>query len=80
MSDAVGAAIVRDDDFPTAVRVSDLRAGLSAILEQVELTHGSEVELDADHCWVLPWKVAFDMSSEPTTIEAGQLTDDVDSL
>jgi hypothetical protein len=36
---------------PTAVRISDLRARLLAILEQVELTHGPEVELDADYYW-----------------------------
>jgi hypothetical protein len=65
---------------PTAVRVSDLRAGLLAILEQVEQTHGPEIELDADHYWVLPPNVAFDMNSEPTTIDAGQLTDDIRSL
>ncbi len=56
-----------------------MRAGLLAILDEIERTHGAEIDLDADHYWDIDAESAFDMDSDPVPT-VGQLSDDVDEL
>ena len=63
----------------TTVRIVDLRAGLSAILDEVEGRFGEQVDLGADYYWTLRPAVAVDMNSDPRP-DVGQLSDDIASL
>ena len=63
----------------TTVRVDDLRAGLWAILNEVERKFGAEIDLDADYYWSIRADAAFDIYSDPIP-DVGQLSDDVDTL
>ena len=60
------------------VRIEDLRAAVARLLDRVEATHGSEVDLAADYYWVLADASAYDAEPAPPT--AGQLSDDVETL
>jgi hypothetical protein len=63
----------------TNIRIDDLRAWLSAILDEIERKYGAEFDLDADHYWDIRADAAFDMASNPVP-DVGQLSDDVDTL
>jgi hypothetical protein len=62
----------------TTVRVDDLRTGILAILDEVERRFRAEIDLDADHYWILEADAAFDIYSDPVP-NVGQLSDDVDT-
>jgi hypothetical protein len=66
-------------DDATTVALADLRDGLSRLLAAAEDQLGSFVDLDADHYWAIDSRAAYDLSQEPE-LEAGQLSDDVESL
>jgi hypothetical protein len=63
----------------TTVKLADLRSALTQLIDHVERNHGAEMELDADHYWVVGLRAAFDLSSEPQ-VEAAQLSDDIATL
>lgn len=62
---------------PLTVNLGDLRSALTAALDLVEQRFGAEVELGVDYYWHLPVDQAFDMSREPTSFSAGQVSDDI---
>ena len=49
------------------------------ILDEIERTNGAEIDLDADHYWLIRHDAAFDLGSVPVP-QAGQIWDDVDTL
>lgn len=61
------------------VRVDELRDAIDRVLGQVEGVWGPEVELGADHYWVIESSAAFDLA-RPPDVAAGQLSDDVASV
>lgn len=62
---------------PLTLNLVDLRSALGAALDLVEQQFGAEVELGLDYYWHLPVDQAFDMSREPTSFTAGQVSDDI---
>jgi hypothetical protein len=66
-------------DDGTSVALADLRDGLSRLLAAAEEQLGSVIDLGADHYCAIDSRAAYDLSREPE-LEAGQLSDDVESL
>ena len=60
-----------------AVNLNDLRAALADALDLVEQRFGAQVALEVDYYWHLPVDQAFDMTREPTSFTAGQVSDDI---
>jgi hypothetical protein len=63
----------------TTVQIEDVRAGLLAILDEVQRRFGGEIDLDADYYWDIDLESAFNRSPVPTP-DIGSLVDDVDLL
>lgn len=61
------------------VNVNNLRAAVNLCLDAIEREFGPDVELGADHYWLLELTQVFDLSSRPVP-NAGQLSDDVSEL
>lgn len=68
---------------PLTIDVPKLRRVLDALLDHVQRTQGSLVEVDRDHYWLLELTAAFSEDlCEPGTVDlgAGQIADDVDTV
>src|SRR4051812_17025083 len=61
------------------VAVSDVRRALDRLLAAVERSMGAEIDLMADHYWVVSSADAFDVHVMPAPT-VGQLSDDLDEL
>ena len=63
------------------VSVSRLGRALGRVLDEVTRRHGDTLVLSADHYWVLPPEVAYDLGvPDPSRLTVAQLSDDVDEL
>ncbi|MGY1833057.1 hypothetical protein ACI8AA_21795 [Geodermatophilus sp. SYSU D01180] len=64
---------------PITVSVAALQRALTAVLDEVARQHGDEVELTADHYWVLTPRAAYDLTADPDvrSCTVAQLSDDV---
>jgi hypothetical protein len=62
------------------IRVDEIRAALTAVLDAVQRTHGSDLVFDHDYYWALPVEASFDMNQPAPTLTAGQISDDVASV
>jgi len=62
------------------IRMEELRNAMSRTLVAAEEQLGSEVALTNDYYWHLPVDAAFDMTKEPSSLAAGQLSDDLAHL
>ena len=62
---------------PIIVSIADLRSALSRVLDATEARLGSEVSVAVDHYWHLSLEDAFDLSGEPETYTAGQVSYDL---
>lgn len=70
---------------PLTIDVQKLRRVLDALLDHVENTEGSLIEVDRDHYWLLALSAAFsDDLHEPGTesddFGVGQISDDVETV
>lgn len=63
----------------TRIDVPLLREQLHRVLLEVEAQHGSHVELDADHYWLVESAAALDLNRAPD-LAVGQLSDDAAQL
>jgi hypothetical protein len=61
------------------VRVDELRAVMTLLLDAVESRFGAVVDLRADHYWLIGGGEAFDLTEAPE-LSVGQLSDDVAEL
>lgn len=59
------------------VSVAELRSVTTKLLDAAEVMFGPEIELGADHYWLVESDDAFDLTQEPTVC-AGQLSDDLE--
>ncbi|NEK96341.1 hypothetical protein GCU67_19540 [Modestobacter muralis] len=52
---------------------------LDRVLDDLSARHGDEVELTADHYWVIDPQAAYDLSATPSIeqLTVGQLADDL---
>lgn len=67
---------------PVTIDMTKLRRVLDALLDHVQRTRGSLIEVDRDHYWLLELTAAFsDDLQEPGTrpgdLDVGQISDDV---
>ena len=62
------------------IRMEELRNAISRTLVAAENRLGAEVTLADDHYWHLQVDEAFDMSTEPSSLTVGQLSDDLEHL
>ena len=70
---------------PLTIDVQKLRRVLDALLDHVQRTEGSLVEVDRDHYWLLELRGAFSEDlHEPGTkaddLGVGQISDDVETV
>lgn len=61
------------------MRVDELSDAISRVLRHVEAAWGPEIELGADHYWVVAAGEAFDLHQKPE-VTVGQLSDDTASI
>jgi hypothetical protein len=61
------------------VTIAELRGSIARCLDLCEQRLGPELDLGADHYWLVETDAAFDMTATPQ-LGVGQLTDDVESL
>lgn len=64
---------------PVILSVSELRVVAAKLLDAIEARFGPQIELGADHYWLIEADEAFDLSQEPA-VNAGQLSDDLESV
>lgn len=64
---------------PAVLRVAELRAVTAKLLDVIEARFGPQIDLGADHYWLIEAAEAFDLSHEPA-LNAGQLSDDLESV
>ena len=67
------------------VDVQKLRRVLDALLDHIEMTDGSLIEVDRDHYWLLELTAAFSQDlhepgAEPGDLGVGQISDDVETV
>ncbi|WP_315093512.1 hypothetical protein [uncultured Cellulomonas sp.] len=62
------------------ISVDELKSALATVIGALEEVHGPTVIVDADFYWTLFVREQFDLSTEPPSPTAGQLTDDVESV
>lgn len=67
---------------PVTIDVPKLRRVLDALLDQVQRTKGSLIEIDRDHYWLLELTAAFsedlrEPGTRPGDLGVGQISDDV---
>lgn len=62
------------------VTTAELRVALDAILCNLEENGVSEVELQDDHYWDVPQADRYGVHDQPTQLDVGQLTDDVNEV
>jgi hypothetical protein len=65
---------------PMVIRMEELRNASTRTLIAAEDRLGAEVALTDDYYWHLPVDAAFDMTREPSSLTAGQLSDDLEHL
>lgn len=65
---------------PLILRIQDLRNAIDRTLVAAEERLGGDVTLTDDYYWHLPVDAAFDMTTEPSALTAGQLSDDLEHL
>ena len=66
-------------DVPQTVSLVQLRRVLDRVLDDLSARHGDEIELTADHYWVLDPRAAYDLTATPSVeqLTVGQLSDDL---
>jgi hypothetical protein len=62
------------------VSVAFLRHAAEVLLNHVEEVAGAEVSLEADYFWAIPAPSRYDVTSEPTSLTIGQLTESLEFL
>jgi hypothetical protein len=62
------------------LRIEELRDAIDRTLVAAQERLGPDVTLTDDYYWHLPLDAAFDMTTEPSTLTAGQLSDDLEHL
>ena len=69
-------------DVPQTVSLSRLRHVLDRVLDDLAARHGDEIELTADHYWVIDPRATYDLTTAPPDehLTVGQLSDDLDEL
>src|SRR4051794_26140056 len=70
---------------PLTIDVQKLRRVLEALLDHVENTEGSLVQVDRDHYWLLELSAAFsedlhEPGTKPGDLGVGQISDDVETV
>ena len=66
-------------DDASGIQISELREAASRLFDAVEDQFGAQIRLDADYYWDVVLSTAFDPTGDPK-IEAGQLSDDIESV
>ena len=62
---------------PVEIRISDVRRIVNRLLDHIENTRGiASVPLSQSFYWTLAPEPRFDMSSDPTEFDVGDLADD----
>jgi hypothetical protein len=72
----------RETDLVTAastINIGLLRRALERCLDECERQLGSDIDLEADHYWIIDPSDAFDLTSAPEPV-VGQISDDIDSI
>jgi hypothetical protein len=66
-------------DVPQTVSLAQLQHVLDRVLGELARRHGDEVELTADHYWVIDPRAAYDLTAAPSIeqLTLGQLSDDL---
>jgi hypothetical protein len=64
---------------PAVLGVAELRVVTAKLLDVIEARFGPNIDLGADHYWLIEADEAFDLSHEPA-VNAGQLSDDLESV
>ena len=69
-------------DVPQTVSLPQLRRVLDRVLDDLAARHGDEVELTADHHWVIDPRAAYDLTTAPSVehLTVRQLSDDLAEL
>lgn len=62
------------------LKLDDVSAATSRILEHIKSTYGEEVEIHEDFYWDVPEDARYDPYSEPKSLTLGQLSDDLDEV
>lgn len=65
--------------MPVTATIAELRQSVSRCLDVCEQHLGSEVNLDADHYWLIEPSQAFDVYREAAVV-VGQLTNDLEEI
>lgn len=63
-----------------SVRVEDLRRALNVVLDEVERSIGTVIDLGADYYWVPDVAAVYDLSESRAPTTVGQLSDDVETI
>jgi len=62
------------------IRVDEIRAALTSVLDAVERKYGSLLDFGHDYYWALPVEASFDMTNATPALTAGQISDDIASV
>ena len=62
------------------VPISSLRATATALLNHLEETVGSEVEISEDYYWDVAVEQRYDKVDDPTKFTVGQLSSDIEEV
>lgn len=67
-------------DGSLVIDLPALRATLAGALDACEAQLGTRVPVEINYYWHLPVDAAFDMTSEPSGLTVGQLSDDIQEV
>lgn len=62
------------------LRIDELRAAATLVLDRLEQTAGAEIDVNADYYWDVPIRFRYDVYNEPSELTIGQLSDDLDHV
>jgi len=62
------------------IRVDEIRAALTSVLDAVERKYGSLLDFGHDYYWALPVEASFDMTNATPALTVGQISDDIASV
>lgn len=62
------------------VRVSELRQATNLLLDHLERSGHTEIEMETDYYWSIPNEKLYSVSEEPSDFTVGQLSEDLQNV